>query len=214
MSESGKGETPATSPKKHRATLTPAEQEVIAFRRDRVAECRLRKMTQRDIVKALMEEGLKNPDTQEPWSLGTINADIQALRREWRAQALEKTELLRGELIAELRKVRQVAWAGGMDEATMKTLTGLLADPSAMVRAEALKAISTLAQPNLMAVLASAKQEADLLGLEAPKQINHGGTVARVNFTSDDAVAARGAVQEWQRATFGVPWDPTAPPPG
>lgn len=67
---------------------------------------------------------------------------------------------------------------------TYATLTGLLADPSAMVRASLLKAISMLAQPNLTAVLASAKQEADLLGLEAPKQINHAGTVARVNFTA------------------------------
>lgn len=197
-----------------RKKLTPAEDEVIAHRRERVAEYRLNHLTQREIVKALMEEGLKNPETREPWSLGTINADIQALRREWRNRAADKTDLLRGELVAELHKVRRVAWGGGVDEATMKTLTGLLADPSAMVRAEALKAISMLAQPNLTAVLSSVKQEADLLGLEAPKQINHAGTVARVTFNSDDAVAARDAVQEWHRVTFGGAWDPTAPPPG
>lgn len=214
MADTAKGATPDKTPRKRRPPLTPAEQEVIAYRREKVAHFRLQRMTQRQIQQALAEAGYVSPDSKEPWSLGTINSDIQALRREWKAAAKEKTDTLRGELLAELRAVRQAAWGGAVDRKTLDTLADMLKDSSAMVRAEALKALAALAQPNLSAVLASAKQEADLIGLEAPKKLDVDSKVAQINFNSDDATKARDQVKDWQAATFGGAWDPTAPPPG
>ena len=39
-------------------------------------------LTQREICDKLAEQGFVNPDTYKPYSLGTINSDVQALEEQ------------------------------------------------------------------------------------------------------------------------------------
>lgn len=91
--------------------LNNSNREAIAYRRHQVAMLRLRGLTQREIVDMLAREGAVNPETSEPYSLGTINSDIQALEKEWREQAARDTATRRAELLAELRAARRQAWS-------------------------------------------------------------------------------------------------------
>lgn len=101
--------------------LNTAQQELIARRRERVAQMRLRGMTQRQIAEELprarqlpngkLVEGITDPKTGKPFSLGTINADIKALQQEWRESAARDTQDIMAELLAELDELKRAAWA-------------------------------------------------------------------------------------------------------
>lgn len=93
---------------------TNGRQMIIDQRRRLVASMFLRKRTQREIVDALNSKGFRNPSTGNPYSLGTINADVQALRKQWKADAAKDfAEAVAGH-IAELSEVRRSAW-GSME---------------------------------------------------------------------------------------------------
>ena len=74
--------------------LNTSNKEIIAYRRQRVAEMRLLRIPQRQIVKALADEGLVNPLTGKPFSLGTVNTDIEALQARWQREYLADTDRL------------------------------------------------------------------------------------------------------------------------
>jgi len=67
-------------------------------------------LSQREICDRLTEEYV-NPDTGNPWSLGTINGDIQALRAWWRKEAEVNSEEIFARQLAEIREHRRTAWA-------------------------------------------------------------------------------------------------------
>jgi hypothetical protein len=70
-------------------------------------------MTQLEIVDALEEAGHVNPDTGKPWSLGTVNRDVQALRKEWEEDTKQKfEEYIEGQL-AKIRLAQKEAWVQG-----------------------------------------------------------------------------------------------------
>lgn len=151
-----------------------SNKEIIAHRRERVAHWRLRGLTQREIAAALAEElpSLVNPDTGKPYSLGTINADLKALDAQWKREAKASTDLHRAQMLAELRAVRRAAWEGAATPRAQAALIGALeGDEDGEVRHAAAKALGQVGVSDLRAVLLALKQEAELLGLDAPTKI-------------------------------------------
>lgn len=120
-----------------------SKQAIIDNRRRQVAILRLRGLTQREIVATLEKQGAINPDTAEPWALGTINSDLKALDNEWREAAAAAIDEHKARQLAELNEVRRAAW-GAKDLAT---------------------------------VLKVIKQEADIIGTNAPVRQEHSGEI-------------------------------------
>jgi len=99
-----------TAPNNHQA--------VIDERRRHVASMVLRGMSQREVethlprLKSDVSGGpMINPDTGQPWSLGTVNSDIRAVRGDWRKRAAEDMAVHVARILAELTEVKRAAWA-------------------------------------------------------------------------------------------------------
>jgi len=90
--------------------LNTANEAIEARRLELVASFRLRKLTQREIQEKVAEV-LMNPATDEPYSLGTINADIKKLEKEWRRSAAAKVEEHKAQQLAEIQEVKRQAWS-------------------------------------------------------------------------------------------------------
>jgi hypothetical protein len=105
-------------------------------RRRRVEYLKIRGLTNREIVKALEEEGYMNPGTMQPYGRDAINKDVLWLRGEWakRHEKVIKKHISRQ--LAEIHELKRAAWA---------------ADDFAEVRH-------------------CLKREAELLGLDAPRE--------------------------------------------
>ena len=84
-------------------------QAIIDLRRLRVASLVLRQVTQREIVELLPRYKVSNPNTGRPYSLGTVNNDIQHLKSEWQAQARANIDEHLGRIWAELQEVKREA---------------------------------------------------------------------------------------------------------
>lgn len=149
-----------------------AQQDAIDARREIVARLVARHLSQREIVAELERQGVLNPETDEPYSLFTINTDVQALRRQWRTAHAQTTAKHASALLAELREVRRTAWQGAAREDVVAALTKALLDEDPGVRKAAAQSLGQVGMPDLASVLKAAKQEADLLGLEAPTQVD------------------------------------------
>lgn len=93
--------------------LNKANEALIDQRRRLVASLLLRKLTRREIMKELEKQGLRNPDTGEPYALATVQGDIKALQREWRKEAQQNTGDHMAQILAELQEVKRAAWAKG-----------------------------------------------------------------------------------------------------
>lgn len=90
-----------------------AHDALIDRRRQRIADLLARRHTQREICDTLATEGFANPDTGEPYSLGTVNADVQALKKAWKREAAQAVADHVADILAELDAVRRKAWADG-----------------------------------------------------------------------------------------------------
>ena len=86
---------------------------MIAARRRRVAELKLRGQRSREIQAALADsaKGMLNPETGEPWSLRTIGYDLVALRKQWEKEAATDIRKHKARELAELGEHRRSAWA-------------------------------------------------------------------------------------------------------
>ena len=84
----------------------------IDKRRKYVATMLLRspKITQREICDQLAEQNFTNPDTGEPYSLGTINSDVKALQEQWREEAQDDIALWKGLQVEQINEVIREAW--------------------------------------------------------------------------------------------------------
>lgn len=91
--------------------LNASDQAIIDHRRELVARARLRGLSQREIVAGLAKAECVNPDTNEPWSLGTINGDIKAMQGQWRREAAKSVTTHKARQMAELAEARRQAWA-------------------------------------------------------------------------------------------------------
>lgn len=87
-----------------------ANDALIDRRRRKVAELVAQRFTQREIEDRLAQEGFINPDTGEPFSLGTVNADIKVLRLAWQRDAKQAIGTHRAEMLAEIQEVKRAAW--------------------------------------------------------------------------------------------------------
>lgn len=94
--------------------LNSSTTEIVASRRNKVAALRLRGLSQHAIWEALKADpsqgGMRNPKTGEPFSIGTINGDIQALEAEWRATASIATSDHMARELAEIQAIKVMAF--------------------------------------------------------------------------------------------------------
>ena len=93
--------------------------EVIARRQDIVATLTARRYSQREIATIMQtppppgHDGryfFLNPVDNLPWSLATVNADVQAIREQWRANAQKSFGDRQADLLAEIQEVRKRGW--------------------------------------------------------------------------------------------------------
>lgn len=95
--------------------LNKTQADIRDRRRQRIARLMVRRprVTQRQIRQALTEEGEANPDTGEPWSLGTINSDVDAIREAARARMQDDADTWRARELEMLRTLQADAWDDG-----------------------------------------------------------------------------------------------------
>lgn len=107
-----------------RAPQAQPDETVIADRRRQVAALKLRGLTQREIQAGLpkLNPPVINLSTGEPWSIGTIVSDLQALREEWQATAAISTAEHLTQQLAELAELKRYAWQKGKLELVLKAL--------------------------------------------------------------------------------------------
>ena len=84
-------------------------------RRQLVAQLMVRRprVTQRQLRAALAERGHVNPETGAPWSLGTINRDVEAIREKARARMEDDANTWRARELEMLRALQADAWDAG-----------------------------------------------------------------------------------------------------
>jgi hypothetical protein len=101
-----------------------AHARAVDARRRAVAMLTLRGMTQREVEQNLprLDPPVVNPGTGKPYSLGTINGDLQKLSREWREQAGKDTDQLKADHLARVAEVRRSAWQKGHLNVIMRAL--------------------------------------------------------------------------------------------
>lgn len=106
--------------------LNNSKQDIVLLRRERVAQLRARGLTQREITAALAKPpdsgGLRNPDTNAPYDLSTINGDIKALRKDWQARAAEITSAHRADQLAEIAQLKREAWLAKKYDLVLRAL--------------------------------------------------------------------------------------------
>lgn len=91
-------------------------------RRYLVAHLRVRHLSQRDIVKALAQQGDINPISGKPWSLGQINADVKAIEKMWREEMLKDMTIHKAAVHAEITEVKRQAWADQSMDLVLRSL--------------------------------------------------------------------------------------------
>lgn len=92
--------------------LSKAKQDAAIDRRRKVAELRLRGLSEAEIASKLAERSeLHNPRTGKPYSRVTVHNDLVALRDEWRAESLRDIAIHKAVQLAEIREARRVAWS-------------------------------------------------------------------------------------------------------
>ena len=96
---------------------TPHDQNIIAMRRARVSQLKLRGLTTREIAIALAQGDangngrIVNPKTGLPYDQAQIVRDLEALNGEWQEQRLQNTETHASRQLAEINEIKRAAWA-------------------------------------------------------------------------------------------------------
>lgn len=103
-------------------------QALIAHRRLQVEKLTLRGLSQREILRVFEQQRIVNPQTGDPWSLATINGDVQALETQWDTAAIELKRKQKARVAAELREAKKVAWA----DRDFRLVRDLLKDEAAL----------------------------------------------------------------------------------
>ena len=85
---------------------------VMERRRRLISSMLLRRpnITRREVMKNLADVPLLNPATNEPFALGTIQNDIDALKAGWRERSDENTDEWIAELLAMIDQLQGDAW--------------------------------------------------------------------------------------------------------
>ena len=95
--------------------LNKSKIDIRERRRQLVAQFMVRRprVTQRQLRAALAERGHVNPETGAPWSLGTINRDVEAVREKARARMEDDANTWRARELEMLRELQADAWDAG-----------------------------------------------------------------------------------------------------
>jgi hypothetical protein len=93
-------------------------------RRQKVAQILVRRprVTVRQIRRALAKSGHTNPKTGEPWSIGTVQSDIEVVREEAREQMRENADEWRAKELDKLRQLEQDAWGEGNHKLVLRCM--------------------------------------------------------------------------------------------
>jgi len=104
--------------------LNKTKAERRAQRRRRVAQLLVRRprITVREIRRALLKDGHYNPKTDEAWSVGTIQSDVEAVREEAREQMEKSADEWRAKELRRLRQPQQEAWYEGNRELVLRCM--------------------------------------------------------------------------------------------
>lgn len=96
-------------------SITEKRRATLENRRRIVAGLLLRqRLSQRRIQAALAKNPeTRNPETGEPWSVGTINGDIKAIKKQWREEANRDFKEHVANVNAELEELLSKAWQEG-----------------------------------------------------------------------------------------------------
>jgi len=124
--------------------LNRSHDAIEAKRLELVAALRLRGRSQREIQQALAMQ-MVNPATGEPYSLGTVNADIKKLERQWRKTAADTIEEHKARQLAEIGEVKRQAWTDKDMTVVLRSLDleANIVGTKAAVRQEVSGAVST-----------------------------------------------------------------------
>ena len=96
----------------------------VEQRRLQIAAMLVRKpaITQRQIERVLAANGTVNPETKAAYSLGTINGDIKAIKREWMERRRQDAdEWVAGEL-AKLDALEELGWQSNSPGVVFKAM--------------------------------------------------------------------------------------------
>jgi len=80
------------------------------------------RITQRQILTALERKGLFNPDSGNPYSVGTINTDIKVIKVQWRERAGIDAEGWLSEVLAKLDELEKKGWTTGKPDLVLKCI--------------------------------------------------------------------------------------------
>lgn len=103
--------------------LNTSSKDIIAHRRMLVARARIRGITQREIILALQQQGVVNPNNGKAWTPGTICMDIKAIEKAWREEMLKDTSEHKARILAELVEIKRKGWSQDDVEIVLKALT-------------------------------------------------------------------------------------------
>jgi len=105
-------------------TLKRSDEHLIVLRRKAISQAKLRGMTLNQIAVWLEEEGLTNPETNQPWSITTISNDLKEIEAEWKGQMLVDITDHRARVMAEFGEVKNAAWKAGKLDTVLRALKG------------------------------------------------------------------------------------------
>ena len=104
--------------------LNKTKAERRAQRRQKVAQVLVRRprVTVQQMRRVLAKAGHINPERDEPWSTGTVQNDIEAVREEAREQMRQDADEWRAKELDKLRQLEQDAWDEGNHDLVLKCM--------------------------------------------------------------------------------------------
>lgn len=155
-----------------RTRNTELENVETEMRRRMVAQILVRRpgITQRAIQQMLAapvsEGGLRNSRTGKPYSIYTINNDIQELRKQYRASAMQDTDEWVGRALAAYDQLEADAWAKGDRNFIRK----IWLDRRSLLGLDAPKKIAATTPDGLESAPLTSIQIIEHLNIEAPRE--------------------------------------------
>ena len=109
-------------------TTPTHDPDLIAQRRARVAQLKLRALSSREIALALARGDangngrIVNPHTGQPYQHATILADLKFLQNEWKEERVVNTDTHVDRQFMEMQEIKRTGWATAKPELVLSTL--------------------------------------------------------------------------------------------
>lgn len=105
-------------------TLKRSKEHLVVLRRKAVSKAKLHGQSNDQIVIWLEEEGIINPDTNQPWSVQTISNDLKEIERSWEDVMFRDITTHRARVMAEFGEVKSAAWKAGKLDTVIRAIKG------------------------------------------------------------------------------------------